>query len=189
MARIPNKRMLFHHTRFSSCQGVFKPIAPLDQSLSICSSPSGSQATDLSCFRYKVNFIFRSSSSPMSKRSPSDSALSKKYLLSPFRLVVSVPDLYFSPSFPFLVSLISRKKNCNISLVICFVTVESLNDFPYRCICQVIGRRNAVLVPLFVLKAFCIFAKSSISFSSNGTVIAVRSRSDVTKVKSHFETQ
>ena len=44
MARIPNIRMLFHHTRFSSCRGVSKPIAPLDQSFSVCSSSSGSQA-------------------------------------------------------------------------------------------------------------------------------------------------
>ena len=46
-----------------------------------------------------------------------------------------------------------------------------LSGFPYCCIFEVISRSTAVLVPLSVLKAFCFFAKSSISFSSNGVML------------------
>ena len=85
---------------------------------------------------------------------------------------MSVPGSYSSPSFPFLVSLISKEKCFNILFAVCFVTVEMLSGFPYRCVCQVISRRIAVLVPLSVFKVFCLYSnKSSTSFSSNGTML------------------
>ena len=69
------------------------------------------------------------------------------------------------------ISLISMKTCFNMLLAVCFVTVEMLSGFLYRCICQIISRSTVVLVPLSVFKAFHFFAKSSTSFSSNGTML------------------